>query len=112
MIITPKDAIALARGKLSYSDISRIMGKNESYISNALSRRTIGAQVMVDILDALGYDTIISNRNNGDSIRISPSSEDVIIPYSLTLSIKDESIRERLIRYQEDGTLETRLKEI
>lgn len=112
MIITPKGAIEMARGHTSLNDVSVAMGKNANYANNMMSRKTIGAQVMVDILDALDYDTFIRNRSTGEESRISPSREEMIIPYSLTISVQDKDLRDKIVSCMDDGTLEDRLKEL
>ena len=110
MIVTPKSAIEVARGHKSLNEVSVLMGKSENYATSMMARRSIGAQVMVDMLDALDYDTLIRNRSTGEESRISPSREEMIVPHALTISIQDENLRNRIVSCVDDGTLEDKLK--
>lgn len=112
MIVTPKDVIKLAKGDISNVSLSKTMGKNDNYVSVALATRSIGSQPMVDILDALGYDTIVRNRATLEEVRITPSREEVIVPHSVTLSIKDEDTYEKISALVDNGEIEDRLREL
>lgn len=67
---------------------------------------------MVDILDALGYDTIVRNRSTHEEVRISPSREEVIVPHTLTLQIQDEQTYEHVSMLIESGEIEDKLKQL
>ena len=112
MIITPKDVIKLAKGNMSNVAVSKLMGKNDNYVSMIIAGRSIGSQPMVDILDALGYDTIARNRETREETRISPSREDMIVPYSITLQLHDATMFEKVSALVEKGEFEKRLKDI
>ena len=112
MYVTPKDVIKMAQGKMSNNELSRRMGKSRDYVNTLMSRRSVGAQVMVDMLDALDYDTIVRNRSTGDEVKISPSDADMIVPHSITISIANETLHERIEQLMSDGTLEQELSRL
>jgi len=112
MIVTPKDVIKMCKGDMSTTSLSRTMGRSDGYISSMLAGRSIGSQPMVDILDALGYDTIVRNRATHEEVRITPSREEVIVPHSLTLQIKDDDTYERVSELVETGEIEDKLRQL
>lgn len=112
MIVTPKDIIKMCKGDMSNASLSKTMGKNDNYVSVALATRSIGSQPMVDILDALGYDTIVRNRATREEVRITPSREEVLVPHSLTLQIKDDDTYERVSELVETGEIEDKLRQL
>ena len=108
MYVTPKDAIKMMQGNMSNNELSRRMGKSREYVHTSISRK-IGAQVMIDILDALNCDTIARNRSTGEEITISPSNAEMIVPHSITITIADDKLHERIEQLMSDGKLETEL---
>lgn len=61
------------RGELSTVETSLKMGRSRGYLSSYIARgNEPGITLMAEICDAIGYDLLIRNRNDGTEIIIDP----------------------------------------
>lgn len=61
------------RGKASTIDVSRQIGRSDGFIANYIStKRAPSTDLFAEIVDALGYDLIMRNRETGEETIIKP----------------------------------------
>lgn len=63
----------LAREGVTARDVSRRMGRHDAYLSVTLNRGSVPrTDTFAKMADALGYDLVVVNRDDGHEMRIDP----------------------------------------